>query len=124
MQYRAEKVNNLSRGDPQLDVQRQPPFNLEAEQALLGALLLSNETLDNVIDFLEAVHFFDPLHGQIYDHAARLIVSGRRATPVTLKAYFENAPAIDAGTSAVQYLFRLPARAPTTLNAREYARTI
>ena len=46
---------------------RQPPHNIEAEQALLGAILVNNEALDRVSGFLEPEHFFDPLHGQIYE---------------------------------------------------------
>jgi replicative DNA helicase len=46
---------------------RQPPHNLEAEQALLGAILVNNESHDRVSAFLDPEHFFDPLHGQIYE---------------------------------------------------------
>jgi replicative DNA helicase len=45
---------------------RQAPHNLEAEQALLGAILVNNESMDRVSAFLEPHHFFDPLHQQIY----------------------------------------------------------
>ena len=48
---------------------RQAPHNIDAEQALLGAILVNNEALDRVTGFLDPIHFFDPLHGQIYrDH--------------------------------------------------------
>ena len=49
---------------------RQAPHNLEAEQALLGAILVNNESLDRVSGFLSPGHFFDPLHGRIYDTLA------------------------------------------------------
>ena len=69
---------------------RPPPSNLEAEQALLGALLVNNEAIHLVATFLEPEHFFLPVHGRIY--AAVLHMVGRRevATPVTLKTFFEN----------------------------------
>ena len=44
-----------------------PPHNLEAEQALLGAILVNNEAHDRVSGFLEAHHFYDPLHRQIFE---------------------------------------------------------
>ena len=51
---------------------RAPPHNFEAEQALLGAILVNNEACDRVSSFLKSEHFYDPLHGRIYDHAAKL----------------------------------------------------
>ena len=66
---------------------RQAPHNIEAEQALLGAILINNEAFDRVSAFLEPHHFFDPLHGRIFDTAAKLIQSGKNATPVTLKTF-------------------------------------
>ena len=46
--------------------------------------------------FLEPHHFYDPLHQQIYETAAKLIASGKQATPITLRTFFENAEPIDA----------------------------
>mgnify|MGYP003694461973 CR=1 FL=1 len=70
---------------------RSAPHNLEAEQALLGAILINNEAHDRVSDFLEPHHFYDPLHQQIFETAAKLIASGKQATPITLKT-FSNTP--------------------------------
>ena len=81
---------------------RQAPHNLEAEQALLGAILVNNEAHDRVSQFLEAHHFFDPLHQQIYETAAKLIASGKNATPITLRTFFESAEPIDAATTVPQ----------------------
>ena len=50
---------------------RSAPHNLEAEQALLGAILVNNEAHDRVSGFLEAHHFYDPLHQQIYETAVQ-----------------------------------------------------
>ena len=62
---------------------RQAPHNLEAEQALLGAILVNNEALDRVSGFLTPQHFFEPLHGRIFETLATLIHAGKTATPVT-----------------------------------------
>ncbi|HJU30583.1 MAG TPA: DnaB-like helicase C-terminal domain-containing protein, partial [Hyphomicrobiaceae bacterium] len=103
---------------------RTAPHNIEAEQALLGAILVNNEAHDRVSGFLEADHFFDPLHQQIYETAAKLIASGKQATPITLRTFFESAEPIDATTTVPQYLGRLAANAATIINARDYGRTI
>ncbi|MEQ1670311.1 MAG: replicative DNA helicase, partial [Hyphomicrobium sp.] len=103
---------------------RQAPHNLEAEQALLGAILVNNESLDRVSGFLSPGHFFDPLHGRIYETLAALIHAGKTATPVTVKTFFENTDPIDAHTSVPQYLGRLAANATTIINAAEYGRTV
>ncbi|PPC87702.1 MAG: replicative DNA helicase [Hyphomicrobium sp.] len=103
---------------------RQAPHNLEAEQALLGAILVNNEALDRVSGFLQPGHFYDPLHARIYETLATLIHAGKTATPITVKTFFENAEPIDAHTSVPQYLGRLAANATTVINAAEYGRTV
>lgn len=103
---------------------RQAPHNIEAEQALLGAILVNNEAHDRVSSFLEVQHFFDPLHGEIFDTLSKLIFAGKQATPVTLKTFFENAEPIDANLTVPQYLGRLAASATTIINAADYGRTV
>jgi replicative DNA helicase len=103
---------------------RAAPHNLEAEQALLGAMLVNNEAHDRVSSFLEPHHFYDPLHQQIYEVASKLIAAGKQATPITLKTFFESAEPIDAGLTVPQYLGQLAANAATIINARDYGRTI
>jgi len=103
---------------------RQPPHNIEAEQALLGAILVNNEALDRVSSFLDPTHFFDPLHAQIFETAGRLIQAGKQATPITLRTFFEHAEPIDANLTVPQYLGRLAANATTIINAHDYGRTI
>jgi replicative DNA helicase len=103
---------------------RQPPHNIEAEQALLGAILINNEAQDRVSTFLKAEHFYDPLHAEIFETAAKLIHAGKQATPITLRTFFENAEPIDAKLTVPQYLGRLAANATTIINAYDYGRTI
>ncbi|MGE3915454.1 MAG: replicative DNA helicase [Hyphomicrobiaceae bacterium] len=103
---------------------RAAPHNIDAEQALLGAILVNNEAQDRVSSFLRAEHFFDPLHSAIYETASKLIGSGKQATPITLRTFFENAEPIDQQMTVPQYLGRLAANATTIINAVEYARTI
>jgi replicative DNA helicase len=103
---------------------RQPPSNIDAEQALLGAILINNEAMDRVSGFLEPGHFYEPLHQQIYETAAKLIQAGKQATPITLRTFFEHHERIDEHVTVPQYLGRLAAGAATIINAFDYGRTI
>src|ERR1700687_4482356 len=102
---------------------RSAPHNIEAEQALLGAILVNNDAFYRVSDFLEPKHFFQPLHQVIYDTAGSLIRVGKVATPVTLKTFLPAETDI-GGMTVGQYLARLAAEATTIINAQDYGRTI
>src|SRR6516165_2325325 len=102
---------------------RVAPHNIEAEQALLGAILVNNEALYRVTDFLEPQHFFEPIHQQIYEISRNLVRTGKLASPVTLKTFLA-ADLNIAGLSLTQYLARLAAEATTIINAVDYGRTI
>lgn len=65
---------------------RTPPNNIDAEQALLGSILIDNEAYHRVSPFLLEEHFFEPEHAKLYAAAAKLILSGRRATAISLKS--------------------------------------
>src|SRR4051812_20450724 len=99
------------------------PHNIEAEQALLGAILVNNEAMHRVSDIVESEHFFEPIHQQIFDVARSLIRAGKLATPVTMKSFLPAALDI-AGMTLGQYLPRLCAEATTIINAPDYARDI
>ncbi|SEA23576.1 replicative DNA helicase [Rubrimonas cliftonensis] len=99
------------------------PHNIEAEQALLGALLVNNEVFDRIAMLIEPRHFYEPLHGRIFELAARRIQSGALATPVTLKPFLESDPAI-AELGGVGYLARLAGAAISVYSAKDYAQTI
>src|ERR1700728_3851821 len=102
---------------------RAAPHNIEAEQALLGAILVNNEAFYRISDFLEPKHFFEPIHQRIFELAGSLVRAGKLATPVTLKTFLP--PDFDiAGLTVNQYLARLAAEATTIINAEDYGRTV
>src|SRR6202035_2012224 len=102
---------------------RTAPHNIEAEQALLGAILVNNEAFYRVSDFLEPKHFLEGIHQHIYEIAGDLIRAGKLATPVTLKTFLPTELDV-AGLTVNQYLARLAAEATTIINAEDYGRTI
>lgn len=102
---------------------REAPHSIEAEQGVLGALLLNNELLDKVGEILSPEHFYDPLHGQIYDVIQKTILSGRQASPPTIKQQFESHPNVSSDLTVPQYLGRLTALA-WTANAVDYSKTV
>jgi replicative DNA helicase len=102
---------------------RTQPHNIEAEQALLGAILVNNEVLHRVGEFLRSEHFFEPVHARIYEVCTETIAKGRLANDVTLKILFEDDPALKELDGA-RYLARLARAAETIINAVEYAHLI
>src|SRR4029077_18617450 len=68
---------------------REPPHNFEAEQALLGAILVNNAAYQRVAEFLRPEHFADPLPGKLFDSMSRLIERGQIVSAITLKTYVE-----------------------------------
>ena len=79
-----EKLNLVKNTFDQL------PNNIEAEQAVLGSILVSNDIFDDVSPIINSNNFFDPMHQKIYIAIEKLIFSGMLANPITLKNYFEN----------------------------------
>ncbi|CAN5376547.1 replicative DNA helicase [soil metagenome] len=109
--------------DTSKETYRSAPQNVEAEQALLGAVLVNNEAFYRVSDFLEPQHFFEPVHRAIFEVASQLIRANKVATPVTIKTFLPADLAIGDITLAT-YLARLAAEATTIINAEDYGRTI
>jgi replicative DNA helicase len=95
------------------------PHNIEAEQALLGAILVNNEAYHRVAEFLRAEHFFEPVHQRIFERCAERIGRGQLADPVTLKTLFDEDEALRELDGA-RYLARLAHAAETIINAVEY----
>jgi replicative DNA helicase len=102
---------------------RTAPHNIEAEQSVLGAILVNNDAFYRVSDFLKQEHFFEPIHQTVFETASSLIRAGKVATPVTLKTFLP-ADTDLGGMTVGQYLARLAAEATTIINAHDYGRTI
>lgn len=100
-----------------------PPQNIEAEQALLGALLVNNRLYEKVAEFLKADHFAVPTHGRIYTAISTQIERGQLASAVTLKPFF----AADEGLTEVgggEYLASLETNVVALAGVADYGRAI
>ena len=117
----ADAVRKLNPAETPL--YREPPNNIEAEQALLGAILVNNDAFYRVSDFLKPNHFYEPLHRRIYEVAAEFIRMGKIASPITIKTFLPAEEKVGELTVA-QYLARLAAEAVTIINAADYGRAI
>lgn len=105
------------------DAARTIPHNIEAEQAVLGAILLSNDVLDRVSGLLEPLHFYHPLHGRLYEVAHRKIQRGQLVTTVTLKTHFtEDVEFNEVGGQ--KYLAHLATSAVSASSSRDFAEII
>ncbi|UVK38016.1 replicative DNA helicase [Mesorhizobium sp. AR10] len=102
---------------------REAPNNIEAEQALLGAILVNNDAFYRVSDFLKSGHFYEPLHRRIFEVSAELIRMGKVATPITLKTFLPADEKVGDMTVA-QYVVQLAVQAVTVVNATDYGRAI
>ena len=102
---------------------REAPNNIEAEQALLGAILVNNDAYYRVSDFLKPIHFQEPLHRKIFELAGDTIRMGKIATTITLKTHLPADGRVGELTIP-QYLARLAAEAVTIINAEDYGRAI
>ncbi|MDC9701803.1 MAG: replicative DNA helicase [Alphaproteobacteria bacterium] len=119
----AAVANGLSRTNN--STSRFLPCNIEAEKALLAAILIDNRAYFPVMDFLRGEHFYDNYNRLVYETAERLIRDARTATPVTLKTFMRDE--IDPARTeqeAQQYMAALVANAASIINAEEYGRSI
>lgn len=98
---------------------RMPPCNLQAEQALLGAILANNRAYDAVSDFLKPEHFADQVNGRIFRAAQERISAGRVADAVSLKSDFEHSGVLHE-VGGTTYLTQLLTAMVGILNAKEY----
>ena len=102
---------------------RQLPYDVDVEQALIGAILVDNYALERVSNLLKPEHFYDPLHQRIYEAIERMWARGHAATPLTLKATMGD----DEGLAEVggqAYLVSLARSAPALPNVKDYARIL
>jgi replicative DNA helicase len=117
----ASRLTPLAETNPELI--RTPPYNNDAEQALLGALLISNSAYSRTSEFLLPEHFGNAVHARIYAAIGKLIERGQIANPVTLKNLFDQDGAL-AEAGGAQYLAALAGAAVTIINAEDYGRHI
>ena len=110
-------------GGAETPLYREAPNNIEAEQALLGAILVNNDAFYRVSDFLKPAHFHEPLHRKIFEVSAEFIRMGKTANPVTVKTFLPADQKVGDMTVAY-YLARLAAEAVTVINAADYGRAI
>lgn len=94
------------------------PHNFQAEQVLLGSVLVNNGAYHRVYEFLRPEHFTDPLHGRLFDSVSRLIERGQVVSPVNLRTYAEHdedlrkseGRAISTSSSPRRYTCSMPSR--------------
>jgi len=108
---------------PDDDPIAQTPHNLEAEQALLGALLFDNAAYERLSDNISATHFYEPFHSRLFAAIEDHIRKGQLAEPIILLERFKRDAAFEE-LGGVRYLADLVDRAPPAANAPEYARVI
>lgn len=99
------------------------PHNIQAEQILLGTFLNNNEHLNKVSDFLQAEHFFEPVHQKIFAAISTCIEKGLIATPITLKNKFDKDESLKE-IGGAEYLVKLVSLATTIINIIDYAKTV
>src|SRR3954466_14977500 len=99
------------------------PANVEAEQALLGALLYDNAAFERIGDHLQSRHFYEPFHQRLFESIETHIRKGQLAEPILLAEQFSRDPAFEE-LGGVRYLAELVDRAPPAANAPDYARAV
>lgn len=109
--------------DDSLDALKLPPHSVEAEQSVLGGLLLENEALDKIADILTSADFYRHDHRLIYQHISKLIEHNRPADIVTVAESLENTAEL-SGVGGIAYLGALAQNTPTAANIRRYAEIV
>jgi replicative DNA helicase len=105
------------------NLEKKQPSNLEAEQALLGSILVNNDVLDEVSNIIKTSSFYDPAHTKIYEVVETLNNKGMIANPITLKNYFEKDNMLDE-VGGTEYLVKLTRFSSSTKQAIDYAKVI
>jgi replicative DNA helicase len=102
---------------------RSPPSNLEAEESLLGAMLLSRDAIATAAEIVHTEDFYKPGHAHIYDAISTLYASGEAVDPVTVAEQLRRVDLLDA-VGGVASLVTLQANTPATTSAARYARIV
>src|SRR5256886_9991944 len=119
----AQQTARQESADPQLLALKVPPHSVEAEQSLLGALLLDNHAFDRVADLVGADDFYRDDHRRIWRHIAKLVEAARPADMVTVSESIEASEDKDK-TGGAAYLGALAQNTPSALNIRRYAELV
>src|SRR6267378_8347313 len=119
----AQQLAREAAADPQLVTLRVPPHSVEAEQSLLGALLIDNQAFDRVADLVAGEDFYRDDHRRIWRHIQRLVESSRPADVVTVAESIEASEDKDK-TGGPTYLAALAQNTPSSLNVRRYAELV
>jgi replicative DNA helicase len=101
----------------------EPVANIEAEQALLGAVLFDNAALELAGDVVKADHFYEPFHQRLFAALEEVIRSGARAEPILMMERFRRDPGFEE-LGGLRYLADLVDRAPPAANAADYAQAV
>jgi replicative DNA helicase len=109
--------------DPQFDNLKLPPHSLEAEQSVLGGLLLDNDAVDKVGDIVTDGDFYSDAHRLIFAHVVRLVTDGKPADVVTVSESLASAQKLDY-VGGLPYLGALVQNVPTAANIRHYAQIV
>ena len=97
------------------------PNNIEAEQAVIGSILVTNEIFDEISTIVSNINFYDPMHQKIYEAVESLIYKGMLANPITLKNYFENEK---DDLDVPEYLVKITKFSTSVRQAIEYSKII
>ena len=97
------------------------PNNIEAEQSVIGSILLNNEIFDEINILITSKNFYDPMHQKIFSAIEKLIYSGMLANPITLKNYFENEK---DELNVPDYLFKITKFSTSSRQTIEYSKLI
>ncbi len=97
------------------------PNNIEAEQSVIGSILLSNEIFDDINLIISSKNFYDPIHKKIYEALEKLIYGGMLANPITLKNYFEREK---DELNIPEYLVKITKFSSSSRQAIEYSKLI
>src|SRR2546421_5223253 len=119
----AQSVARQESADAQLVALRVPPHSVEAEQSLLGALLIDNQAFDRVADLVSAEDFYRDDHRRIWRHISKLVEHSRPADVVTVAESIEASEDKDK-TGGAAYLAALSQNTPSSLNVRRYAELV
>jgi replicative DNA helicase len=110
--------NNLSIVKDQF---KELPNNIEAEQAVIGSILVSNDIFDEISTIISCINFYDPMHQKIYEAIESLVYKGMLANPITLKNYFEDEK---DDLNVPEYLVKITKFSTTVRQAIEYSKII